>query len=91
MTDFRVVTEQLAAHAVTLDGLGGELHVSGAMIGRCGHAAAETPADGALSAAASAWVRALEQSAHATQALAVAVANAAECYAATDANVMHGG
>ena len=91
MSDFRVVTEQLASHAVTLAGLGGELHVCGEMLAHGASAAHDTAAAGALSGAATAWTRALEQCAHATESLAAAVANAAECYAVTDDNAVPGG
>jgi hypothetical protein len=86
-----VVTEQVAAQAVTLNGLAGRLATGGELIAMAGDAAADTAAAGALHSATSAWIQALSQYADATHSLASAVALAAECYAATDAGVVPGG
>jgi hypothetical protein len=91
VSGFRVVTEQLAGQAVSLDGLGGKLDGAGSLIAQAGAAAADTPAAGALTAATAAWVQVLEQYAEATHGLATAVALAAECYAVTDGSAVPDG
>lgn len=88
MTDFRVVTEQVAAQATTLGGLGSRLASGGELISMAGQAAADTAAAGALEAATTAWLGALGRYADATQRLATAVTLAAECYAVTDGSVV---
>ncbi len=91
MPTFSVVTERVAGQAQTLHALGGELDAAVPMLAHAGQAAADTDAADALAAAAAAWIGALSGFAFATDALATALAKAAECYALTDETAVPGG
>jgi hypothetical protein len=91
MAGFGVVTERVAAQALTLDALGGELRGACSYIAAVGDAASGTDAAGALGEATAVWIEAIGQFSHATSAMAAAVALAAECYAVTDETAIPGG
>jgi hypothetical protein len=86
--DYHVVTEGLAAHAVTLDGVAKTLHGSTGVFSAAADGAADTMAAAALHEATARWTRATDEFAGAVHSLGVAVVAAAECYAVTDATVM---
>jgi len=86
-----VVTEQVSAHAMALDGFDAGLRDAGLRISGVANAAAETPAEGALLDATAAWERTIGAYAGAVHQLAIALALAAQCYAVTDGSVVRHG